>query len=380
VQDVFAYEATDGMAVTAGALTVAVSGRNDAPVVAHPIPDQEAEAGSPFTFTFQADAFADIDQGDVLAFSATLADGSPLPDWLSFDAATRTFTGTPPGSSGGECGCEGDANPTSLEIRVLATDGHGATAFDDFVLGVTGGGEEGGGQTIIGTDSNDLLMGTACDDLIDGRKGYDVMMGGDGNDVYYVDQTCRPPHHGHHGNEGVGNGEDPPPPGHDHNQNDGYGTSPGNPGSQGGQHGHGGGHGHHDDSCGGQGGQCVVDLVIEQAGQGYDIVYASVDYTLADNVEELRLLGSADLDAAGNSQANILVGNGGDNVLKGGAGSDIYVHELYGGDDRIIESSGAQDALVFGAGITAEMVSLKRRNGDLVVDLAGPHGSVTIKD
>lgn len=380
VQEVFAYQATDGIAATPGALTVAVAGQNDAPVVASPIADQEAQAGDPFTFTFQADAFTDIDQADVLAYSATLADGSALPDWLSFDSATRTFTGTPPGSSGGECGCEGDASPTSLEVRVRATDGHGATAFDDFVLSVTGGGEEGGGQTIIGTDANDLLRGTACDDLIDGRDGYDVMMGGNGNDVYYVDQTCPPSQHGQHGNEGVGNGEDPPPPGHDHNQNDGYGTSPGNPGSRGGQHGHGGGgHDHHDDSCG-QGGQCVVDLVVEQAGQGYDIVYASADYTLTDNVEELRLLGSADLDATGNSQANVLAGNGGDNILRGGSGSDVYVHELYGGDDRIIESGGAQDALVFGAGITAEMVSLKRRNGDLVVDLTGPHGSVTIKD
>jgi hypothetical protein len=36
------------------------------------------------------------------------------------------------------------------------------------------------------------------------------------------------------GNEGVGNGEDPPPPGHDVNQNDGAGTGPGSPGSKGG--------------------------------------------------------------------------------------------------------------------------------------------------
>jgi hypothetical protein len=35
------------------------------------------------------------------------------------------------------------------------------------------------------------------------------------------------------GNEGVGNGEDPPPPGHDRNSNDGPGASPGDPGSQG---------------------------------------------------------------------------------------------------------------------------------------------------
>ena len=63
---------------------------------------------------------------------------------------------------------------------------------------------------------------------------------------------------GHHkGNEGVGNGEDPPPPGHDDNYNDGPGTSPGNPGSKNGSSGHGGsgGHGggqggHGDDDCG----------------------------------------------------------------------------------------------------------------------------------
>jgi len=36
------------------------------------------------------------------------------------------------------------------------------------------------------------------------------------------------------GNQGVGNGEDPPPLGHDHNFNDGPGTSPGNPGAKGG--------------------------------------------------------------------------------------------------------------------------------------------------
>src|SRR5690606_4233085 len=73
-------------------------------------------------------------------------------------------------------------------------------------------------------------------------------------------------------------------------------------------------------------------------------------------------------------------GNRGDNLLKGGAGSDVYVHELYGGDDRIVEASGSNDTLLFGAGITTKMASLRRRGGDLVVDLAGPHGSVTIED
>jgi Ca2+-binding RTX toxin-like protein len=308
----------------------------------------------------------------VLTYTATLANGEDLPAWLAFDAATRTFTGTPPGG-GDDCGCGDEGGVDSLDIRVRAADLAGASAFDDFTLAIAGGGGGGGGMTIIGTDGDDTLAGTPCDDIIDGRKGFDVMRGGAGNDTYFVDETCLPRHKG---NEGVGNGEDPPPPGHDHNQNDGPGTGPGNPGSQGGSH-------HHDDDdCddhGHQGMECKVDQVIENAGAGYDIVYASADYTLPSNVEEVRLLGSADLDATGNSADNVLVGNKGDNRLRGGSGADVYVHQLYGGDDVIEEGGGSPDALLFGEGINADMVRLERRRDDLVVDLAGPHGKVTVK-
>ena len=50
---------------------------------------------SPFTFTVPAGSFADVDAGDTLSYSATLVSGAALPAWLSFDAATRTFSGTP---------------------------------------------------------------------------------------------------------------------------------------------------------------------------------------------------------------------------------------------------------------------------------------------
>src|SRR5262252_5766020 len=42
-----------------------------------------------------AGAFTYVDTGDSLAYTATAADGSALPAWLSFNAATRTFSGTP---------------------------------------------------------------------------------------------------------------------------------------------------------------------------------------------------------------------------------------------------------------------------------------------
>ena len=53
--------------------------------------------------------------GDALTYAASLAGGHPLPPWLSFNAGTRTFSGTP-----GIC----DA-PAEFEIMVTATDPNG---------------------------------------------------------------------------------------------------------------------------------------------------------------------------------------------------------------------------------------------------------------
>lgn len=50
------------------------------------------------------------------------------------------------------------------------------------------------------------------------------------NDTFKVDFGKA---HCAHGNEGLGNGEDPPPPGHAENQNDGAGSGPGSPGHHG---------------------------------------------------------------------------------------------------------------------------------------------------
>ena len=45
--------------------------------------------------------FADTDTGDTLTYTATKSDDSELPSWLSFDAATRTFSGTPTAATWG---------------------------------------------------------------------------------------------------------------------------------------------------------------------------------------------------------------------------------------------------------------------------------------
>jgi Ca2+-binding RTX toxin-like protein len=75
------------------------------------------------------------------------------------------------------------------------------------------------------------------------------------------------------------------------------------------------------------------DLVIELAAEGTDVVESSVSYALADNVENLTLVGAA-LDGTGNALANVITGNaennvlaglGGNDALIGGAGNDTYV-------------------------------------------------------
>ena len=67
---------------------------NTAPTVATAILDQTATTGTALSFAFPADTFADA-ESDTLTYAATLADDTVLPSWLSFDPATRTFSGTP---------------------------------------------------------------------------------------------------------------------------------------------------------------------------------------------------------------------------------------------------------------------------------------------
>ena len=68
---------------------------NQAPVVMIPLADQTFAEDSPVSFTLPANSFSDAD-GDALTYTATLSNGAALPSWLSFDAASRTFSGTPP--------------------------------------------------------------------------------------------------------------------------------------------------------------------------------------------------------------------------------------------------------------------------------------------
>ncbi len=99
---------------------------NHPPVVANPISNQSIKSGSALNFVLAANTFTDPDAGDVLSYSATLANGTILPTWLTFNPTTRTFAGTP---AAGDVG--------NLGIVVTATDKAGLKVASNFGLDVT---------------------------------------------------------------------------------------------------------------------------------------------------------------------------------------------------------------------------------------------------
>lgn len=90
---------------------ITVQNTNNAPEVGTPFSEQRAVQNTPFSFMLPSGSFYDMDAGDVLAYSASLENGDPLPSWLSFDAQSGTFSGTPANADVGE-----------MQIRVVATD------------------------------------------------------------------------------------------------------------------------------------------------------------------------------------------------------------------------------------------------------------------
>lgn len=104
-------------------VTTGLSG-NRAPVNSKPIPNASATIGVAFSHSFTEDTFEDYEHNS-LGYLAALASGSPLPAWLSFNQATRTFSGTP------SVGDEG-----LLVIKVTAFDGFGGEISASFDLGV----------------------------------------------------------------------------------------------------------------------------------------------------------------------------------------------------------------------------------------------------
>jgi Ca2+-binding RTX toxin-like protein len=134
----------------------------------------------------------------------------------------------------------------------------------------------------------------------------------------------------------------------------------------------------------------AADYVVENAGGGRDVVYASVDYALAagSSVEILStdsLAGTAAIDFTGNELGNTLYGNAGANVLNGGGGADdlagLLGDDTYHVDDQgdvvFEEAEGGRDVVYAGvdyalaAGSSVEVLSTIGLGESDAIDLTG---------
>lgn len=191
-----------------------------------------------------------------------------------------------------------------------------------------------GDNSLYGQDGNDVLRGGAGNDRLWGGNGLDILWGGDGNDSL-------------RGSAGVvmrgGTG------------NDVYFVSD------------------------------ASDTLGEYAGEGVDLVNATISLTLSANVENLILRGTGNTTGVGNDLANIIIGNDGNNLIRGrggadrltgGLGADLFVFDDVANQAVITDFSAGQGDRIHlnaishgvanGGGITVLQVG-----NDTVIDLGG---------
>jgi len=366
-----------------------IANTNDAPVMANAIADQAATQGAAFAFAVPADSFADVDVGDSLTLSATLANGDALPAWLNFNAATGTFSGTP-----------GNDDVGIISVQVRATDGSNASVSDTFDLVVSNTNDlpiitsDGAGATAaIARPENTTAVSTVTATDVDAGQTltYSIAGGADAakfaingstgvltfatatdyenptdagaNNIYDVTVQVSDGHGGidiqaiavtvqnvvgvtlngnNSGNTLTGAGEEDTLNGL--GGNDTLNGLAGNDLLDGGTG--------SDRMVGGLGNDIYLvnssgDTVVEQADQGTDTVRTSTSYTLSASVENLTYTGSGSFTGQGNDLANVITGGAQGDTLRGNGGNDILIG--LGGDDTLNGGAGA-DTLNGGAG------------------------------
>lgn len=267
---------------------------NAAPTVANAITNQTANSSVAYSFQFAADTFNDADS-DALTYSST-----GLPAGLSFDAATRTFSGT--------------LSAGVYTVTVRATDTVGGTVTTTYQLTVAAPGTSEPGLEIVGSGDDDRLIGSNSADTLSGGSSDDTLIGLGGNDV-----------------QSAGGGADQL---FGDDGQDMQFAGAGNDAVHGGQHA--------DLAYGNQGSDIVY------GNQGADTLYGGQDADTIFGGQDADLaygnLGADSLD--GGLGADTLYGGQGADTLRGGDGGD----RLFAGDDDDLVGGGAGDDVAHGGG------------------------------
>ncbi len=172
----------------------------------------------------------------------------------------------------------------------------------------------GGNDSLFGGTGNDTINGGVDNDYIDGGDGADYLNGGAG-----VDDL-----RGGAGNDVLdGSGDNSADIFAGGTDNDVYGV------------------------------YNSASIIIENAGEGNDTVWTAVNYTLADYVENLYLVGN--LTGNGNSGNNVIVGYGAEDHVINGLGGDDY---LVGGAGKDTMNGGAgTDVFAFRFGQSSALLT-----------------------
>jgi Ca2+-binding RTX toxin-like protein len=217
--------------------------------------------------------------------------------WQSFDAATRRWVSIAGANATAFTPTVADGIPAGAAIRCLA-EYVDASGWKRIESESTAP----LGGRFIGTNLADVIVGTAFQDVLYGGAGDDSLDGGGGVDFL----------------------------------------------------------------AGGQGNDTLTidnsgDVVVEKPGEGTDTVRSAVSYTLGANLENLTLIGSANIDATGNALDNRITGNSGRNVMQGGLGNDTYV--VNSPADTVVENAdegtdSVQSSVTYTLGANLENLTL----------------------
>ena len=129
------------------------------------VDDQNLKTNEPFSFAIPANTFTRSDFGRGLQLTATLADGSLLPTWVSFDSTTGTFTGVVPELS----------TDIVLNVVVTAQDESGKQTSATFQIHITVSEEQAGllppSQPVIDLAGADIPQPETKDMLVEPPSG-----------------------------------------------------------------------------------------------------------------------------------------------------------------------------------------------------------------